>query len=97
MKRLVGLAALIGTLALAGGAQAHYSHGWYWSESAAGNALEDRYDDVIAAECEGLGHPYRRRLYKHFDCYADTDDGDTIEAIVHVTSRNGFKVTFPEQ
>jgi hypothetical protein len=96
MKRLVGLAAVIGSLALAGGAQAHYSHGWYWSENAAGNALEDRYSDVITADCSGLGHAYHRRLYKHFDCFAETDDGDEIEAILHVTGKYGFKVTFPE-
>lgn len=98
MKKYVVLAALMLAVTVPA-ADAHYSGGWYWAVSYAERKIEVRYSDVLSADCEPWGRAYRRRLYKHFDCFVDIADEETGEVYsdeveMHVTGRRGFKLIF---
>ncbi len=91
----IGAAAALGGLGLVPVADAHYSRGWYWSEALAERRVEVRYTDVLLATCTGWGRRYRPdgvRLYKHFDCILELDDGSLEEDEVHVVSRRRFRL-----
>src|SRR3712207_9288358 len=70
-------------------ADAHYSGGWYWSEGLAEARLEARYTDVLSADCRGEGKSMAGRnglrLYKHFDCFTEIDDGRTDRSEEHTS------------
>lgn len=73
-------------------ASAHNSHGWFWGTRVAERGAVNRYSDVYAASCTGLGQPWRG-LYKHFDCTLDTTDDRQLELTVHVLGKTRFATT----
>jgi len=78
-------------------ASAHIERRWYWHEARAEAKLEHTYDASLAS-CFGRGSPLRKRgedpLYKHFDCTFYDSEFDRYSALLHVLSRDRFKITY---
>lgn len=81
-------------------ASAHNSHGWFWSEGLAQARYRAHYG-VYSVDCRGIGQHIRRyneasarwsSLYRHFDCFDTTTQGEDEEVILHVKGRFAFSV-----
>ena len=93
MKRLALALAVVG-LAFPTSAGAHSNVTWYWATGKAEARIYSTYSDVIDVYCEGVGTPYKKRLYRHHDCDLYIDDGDVYSVRLHVLGRNKFKIAW---
>src|SRR4051794_6819139 len=99
MTRVLPLVVLLALVAPAT-AQAHNSHGWFWSVSLAETRYRVHYG-VSGVSCTGVGQHITRyneatarwqRLYRHFDCFDTDADGNDEEVILHVKGHYAFSV-----
>jgi hypothetical protein len=104
--RLFALAAIVIPLAFAStDARAHPTQ-WYWSHTSAEATLydegldwEEGYDNVDFAYCRGEGQWLNsrvtgRRLFRHFRCYIEADNGDTYFIRFHVLTKHRWSFTW---
>lgn len=100
MRGRLALFVVLVAVAAPGTAQAHNSHGWFWSVSLAQTRYRVHYG-VHNVSCMGIGQHLTRyneataqwqKLYRHFDCFDTDADGDDEEVTLHVRGHYAFSV-----
>lgn len=103
---IVSVTAAFTALALVSLASAHNTR-WHWSGGAAEATLENEglyfdrtgYETVFYADCYGRGHwiwnnAGNRRLFKHFNCYVESDVDDPYWIRFHVQGKYRWDYNF---